>query len=157
MHVCFNHRYYSGDQDRLFSEAHIVSPNRTNSRPTPSKRVSIILLSWDMYNMYPLKAHGTLCPYNLTFTFFWSWENFWYYYGLWIHFQLNLASKLIINHYCYSLQVNTRSSSALPEGNCDICLSVTNISASTLLLLCTMFFVCSTYSVDFGQSYCEWC
>ncbi|KAK2547797.1 E3 ubiquitin-protein ligase arih1 [Acropora cervicornis] len=50
-------RYYSGDQDRLFSEAHIVSPNRTNSRPTPSKRV------------------------------------------------------------------NTRSSSALPEGNCDICLS----------------------------------
>lgn len=55
-------RYYSGDQDRLFSEAHIVSPNRTNGRPTPSKRV------------------------------------------------------------------NTRSSSALPEGNCDICLSVTNIS-----------------------------
>ena len=36
----FNYRYYSGDQDRLFSEAHIVSPNKTNSRPTPSKRVS---------------------------------------------------------------------------------------------------------------------
>ena len=36
----FSLRYYSGDQDRLFSEAHIVSPNRTNLRPTPSKRVS---------------------------------------------------------------------------------------------------------------------
>jgi len=43
---CFP-RYYSGDQDRLFSEAHIVSPNRTNSRPVSSNRVSISC--WSVY------------------------------------------------------------------------------------------------------------
>lgn len=33
-------RYYSGDQDRLFTEAHIISPHRTNARPVSTKRVS---------------------------------------------------------------------------------------------------------------------
>ena len=50
-------RYYSGDQERLFSEAHIISPNRTKSKVISSKRVSVCVQS---PNLFPHIGHPAI-------------------------------------------------------------------------------------------------